>query len=140
MAILQKAEETSIDPKLKYRVSVLRKSCQTITSNYPGGLINKKEIKQINKIVEYLIEKTFHIGAMETISEVSKAIISFSMILTFIDEIDKNSNNKWHKDSFNIISKQVVWLFEYLDPRYSYYKCYANGERLYKEINNIYFS
>ena len=138
LAVTKKAEEVTQDDKLRHRTKVLRKSCQTIVSNYPGGLLNKKEIKRINKMVKYIIEKTLYIGAMNTEKEVEKAVTALSMILAFIDEMLNNSKNKWYTETFANIMKKIVWLLEYLDSKYEHYECYVNGERLYNEMNKIF--
>lgn len=138
MAITKKAEDNTPDAKLKHRAFTLRQACRKTTSEYPGGLINVKEMKQINKKVQFLIDKTFCVGIMSTKKEITKTVTALSMILCFLNEIDKKSKNEWYKSSFNNITKKVVWLLEYIDPKYSHYLMHKNGERLYDEMNKTF--
>jgi len=138
MAFAMKTEENTQDEKLKYRVKTLRQVCRDFAGEYPGGLIQKKEMKKINKMVEYLIDKTFCIGKMETEKEKEKTITALSTILCVMDEALKNSKNKWYVDSFENINKKINWLFTYIDPKLNHPEFYKNGERLYKEMNQLF--
>ena len=138
MAFAMKTEENTTDEKLKYRVKTLRQVCRKTAGVYPGGLIQKKEMKKINKMVEYLIEKTFCIGKMETSAEKEKTITALSALLCIIDEILKNSKNKWYVDSFSNINKKINWLLSYVDPKLNHYSQYVAGEKLYSEINSTF--
>ena len=137
MAVLEKIEETE-DDKLRWRACKLKECCIKTVKNYPGGKINKREIKRINKQVEFIIEKTFCIGCIHNEKEKTKAISALSMVLCIMDEIFENAKNKWYVDSFSDITKKIVWLFTYIDPRYEYYEFYKNGDRLYNELNRTF--
>ena len=137
MAIMETIEK-SPDPKLKHRAYTLRQACRKTAGEYPGGLLDKREMKRINEKVEYLIDKTFCIGCVSTDKEKIKAITALSMTLCIMDEIIHHSKNKWYTNSFANVAKKINWLFTYLDPKYDHYSCYQNGERMYNEIHQTF--
>lgn len=130
MAISKQLSESS-NKKLKWRAEKIDEICREITAVYPGGVIQKNTLKNINKNVIRIIEKNGYIGKGEKEKEKDNAVVAFSFILCILDKIFEKSKNKKMVDLFDVLNKRVFWINGFFDPKLNKENCYMKGEQIY---------